>query len=48
MDHKLLPFIPERAITVTEGLETPGGDKKEIVKSLGIRGYGQAAFDLCT
>lgn len=46
MDHKVLPFIPERATTVTEGLETPARGK-ERVKSLGIRGYVHAAFGLC-
>ena len=48
IDHKVLPFIPERATTVTEGLETPGRGRKERVKSLGIRDYVHAAFGLCT
>lgn len=29
MDHRVLPFIPERATTVTEGLETPVRGRKE-------------------
>jgi len=47
MDHNVLPFIPERATTVTEGLETPGRGRKERMKSFGIRGYVHAAFGLC-
>lgn len=29
MDHKVLPFIPESATTVIEGLETPRRGRKE-------------------
>lgn len=47
MDHKVLPFIPERATTVTEGLETPGRGRKERVKSLGTMGCVHSAFGLC-
>lgn len=47
MDHKVLPFIPERATTVTEGVETPGRDRRKRVKSLAIKGYVHTAFGPC-